>query len=119
MGSAVIAICDCGVNEEILIGGGMMNFTTTCYFPCCCENCNEVVQVNLLSKKMRCPKCRSQKVTPCDDPKIVDKLGNKTIAEWNMQGKIGRELILSDGSYWCPKCKKPNLRFEDGGMCWD
>jgi hypothetical protein len=46
MGSEVIAKCRCGFDTRISIGGGMRNFMTTCYFPCLCEGCHNIVQVN-------------------------------------------------------------------------
>ncbi len=119
MGSEVIATCDCGIRENILIGGGMFNFTTTCLFPCCCENCDNVVEVNLLSEDKKCPYCKSKAVISYDDPRMIKSIGNKSVASWNVKDRIGRELIITNGSYWCPKCKNPNLKFEDSGTCWD
>ncbi len=51
MGSQVIANCECGVEVAIMIGRGMFNFETHCVFPCLCERCRAVVEVNLLAKK--------------------------------------------------------------------
>jgi len=97
----------------------MFNFSTSCLFPCCCEECESVVEVNLLFEDVQCPKCNGKAVIPYDDPSMIKRIGNKSVASWNMKEKIGRELILTNGSYWCPKCKKPTLKFEDGGLCWD
>jgi len=119
MGSSVIAECKCGYNLSILIGGGMMNFTTTCYFPCLCKKCEEVVQVNLLSRRPKCPSCRTTRLIPYDDSRVIGKMGINDIAEWNMQEGLGKDLVITDGKYYCPKCKKNNLRFLDSGLCWD
>jgi hypothetical protein len=119
MGSEVVAKCDCGVGGVILIGGGMMDFTTTCFFPCLCENCHSVVQVNLLSKAMRCPRCRAPNPIPYDDPRLAESPGKHHVAEWNMEDRLGRELVLTDGKYRCPKCGKMSLEFSDDGLCWD
>ncbi len=72
MGSEVIATCQCGVNTSIRIGGGMYNHMTTCYFPCLCEQCHTVVQVNLLSEPMQCPQCNAGAVIPYDDPTLSE-----------------------------------------------
>src|SRR5712691_7203517 len=72
MGSSVMAKCHCGVDAHILIGGGWANHGTTCFFPCQCEGCQNVVQVNLLAQEIRCPKCGSAKISPYDDPKLSD-----------------------------------------------
>ena len=119
IGSEVIAKCQCGYEATSLIGGGMMNYETTCYFPCFCKNCHNVVQVNLLSKRKRCPKCKSTKIIPCDDPSLSDNTGKHEVTSWNAKDKLGRELKLTDGNYKCPKCGQMTLHFEDGGLLWD
>lgn len=119
MGSQVIAKCDCGVEAVIDIGSGMMDFTTRCSFPCLCESCHNVVEVNLLAKTIRCPKCRKSNPIPYDDPRLYELKGSEQVAVWNMQDKLGREVILTDGKYKCPKCGKMSLEFTDSGLCWD
>ncbi len=122
MGSQVVAKCDCGVDEFILIGGGMMNYTTTCFFPCLCESCHSVVEVNLLSSPMRCPECRASNPIPYDDPRLSASPGRENVAEWNMgdmEDRLGRELVLTDGKYKCPKCGKMSLEFHGILLCWD
>ncbi len=119
MGSQVIAKCDCGVEGSVLIGGGMRDFMTTCFLPCLCENCCDVVQVNLISKKMRCPRCRALNPIPYDDARLSESPGHYHVAEWNMKDRLGRKLVLTDGKHRCPKCGKMSLEFSDGGLCWD
>lgn len=119
MGSEVIVTCKCGLETYILIGGGATDFPLTCYFPCLCERCSNVVRVNLLSKKPRCPECESTKVIPYDETTLLGRAGKHTVAEWNMQEELGRELKLTDGKYKCPKCGKMTLGFADSGTRWD
>lgn len=119
MGSKVRAICDCGVNKEILIGGGMSNYKYISYFPCLCENCNNVVEVNLLEKNLYCPDCNSDNVIPYDDNQLKGIEGDRVIISWNVQVALGRELKLTNGRYKCPKCKKTNLRFLGNFFNWD
>src|SRR5438034_3606118 len=132
MGSAVTAKCQCGVDAHILIGGGMANHGTTCFFPCLCEGCRNLVQVNLLAKEIRCPECGSAKITPYDNPKLsatprantLRKLlrmfsvfkspsstnkGEHAVVEWNMEQQLGRTLKLTGGNYRCPKCQEMTL----------
>jgi len=118
MGSEVTATCQCGLNVSILIGGGMSDFTTTCYFPCLCETCHNIVQVNLLAKTRQCPECKSTALIAYDDPRLSESPGQHAVAEWNMQGQLGRELMLTDGDYMCPKCNKFSLSFEESCL-WD
>ncbi len=119
MGSEVKAKCSCGVEADILIGGGMMDFMTTCFFPCLCEKCHNIVQVNLLAKRRRCPKCKTSNPIPYDDTRLSESPGQDHVATWNMQEQLGRELILTDGKYRCPKCGKMALEFFDSGLCFD
>ena len=119
MGTQVTATCQCGVDTIIMIGGGMRNFMTTCYFPCLCEHCRTVVQVNLLAKQKRCPRCKTPNVIPYDDPTLSESAGGRTVASWNIQEQLGRKLNLTDGNYRCPQCDQMTLRFTDSGLCWD
>jgi Zn finger protein HypA/HybF involved in hydrogenase expression len=118
MGSVVTATCRCGLELEVLIGGGMKNFTMICYFPCLCEACHSLAQVNLLAETEECPKCKSKSITPYDDPRLSASPGKRTVAEWNMQERIGRRLVLTDGKYRCPACQEMSLEFRERG-CWD
>lgn len=120
MGVQIEAICSCGVNTKVKVGGGMMDFTTTCHFPCLCNNCRNIVDANLLAKDLKCTKCRGHDLVPYDDPRLIGTPGSRNVAEWNMQDSLGRELVLTDGTYKCPKCGKMSLTFGDGvALLWD
>ncbi len=97
----------------------MMDFMTTCFFPCLCENCHCVVQVNLLSKAVKCPRCRKPNPIPYDDARLSESKGRNLVAEWNMEDQLGRVLVLTDGKYRCPKCGNMSLEFHEGELCWD
>jgi len=118
MGSQVTARCQCGVDVSILIGGGMLSFKATCYFPCSCAGCASVVQVNLLAKPLRCPACGSKNVTPFDDPSVSGRGKGRAVTSWHLQ-ELGRELTLTDKPYRCPRCGELTLRFEESGLLWD
>lgn len=120
MGIQIRASCNCGVNADVQIGGGMMDFTTSCLFPCLCNNCHSIVDANLLAKDLRCSKCRGHDLIPYDDPRNIGTLGPRKLANWNVQDSLGRELILTDGTYKCPKCGKMSLTFDDDSAeNWD
>ena len=98
----------------------MMDFTTTCHFPCLCESCRDIVDANLLADALRCSRCRGIHLIPYDDPRLVGTAGELSLAEWNMQDSLGRILVLTDGTYKCPKCGKMTLTFnEDSAVLWD
>jgi hypothetical protein len=120
MGTQITAMCDCGLEAGVRVGGGMADFTTTCYFPCLCRNCHNIVQTNMLAKELRCPKCRTANPIPYDDPSVLGSLGKRIVADWNMQEDLGRVLTLTDGRYECPKCGKMSLTFTDQFVVlWD
>jgi Zn finger protein HypA/HybF involved in hydrogenase expression len=119
MGSKVKAICKCGVNKDILIGGGMRSFKYECLFPCLCENCEEVVEVNLYDSNLRCPSCKDNNLIPYDDDRVKGVKGDQNVITWNANWKLGRELILTNGSYKCPKCKNLSLGFQRLMFKWD
>ena len=119
MGSAVIAICECGYMAESAIGGGMATFKEICYFPVYCEVCLELVEANLLAKPVKCPACEGSRVIPYDNVKLIGEIGENEIESWNMEEDLGRELVLTDGTYFCPSCEEFKLRFKHGMVNWD
>lgn len=117
MGSAVRAKCECGYDNEFLIGGGMKTFETNCHFPCLCRVCKSVVSANLLQTPLTCPECGSPSITPYDQAELCQTVGEMEVATWNLNGD--RQLKLTDGSHYCPSCNSFRLSFEDTGLCWD
>lgn len=115
MGIIVDAVCPCGFEEpSIFVGGGVgyMGINPNIdYYPCICNACHSVARINLKANEKRCPKCRSRKVTPYNDPRLSETKRQVTEEErYNSK--------TFEGNYLCPKCNKMTLRFEDAG-CWD
>jgi hypothetical protein len=77
------------------------------------------VEANLLAKPVICPTCESSPVIPYDDEKFVGEIGVEEVESWNMEEELGRELVLRDGTYFCPSCEEFKLRFKPGMLCWD
>ena len=119
MGSAVTAVCKCGYEKDFMIGGGMMDFMEVCHFPCLCKKCEAVVDVNIMVSPPICSVCKDSGVVPYDNEELILELGEEEVASWNMEEKLGREVKLTDGKYYCPNCKEFHLTFLDGGLCWD
>ncbi len=119
MGSAVVAKCSCGLKVAIPIGCGMKDAATTTLFPCLCIACHSIVPVNLQAPAQHCPKCQSRAVISYDDPRLLQSPGNKKLVDWKTQEKLGRELVLTDGNYLCPKCSTMSLQFQESGLRWD
>ena len=112
MGSQVIAICKCGVNTKINIGGGMLTHDKIEYFPGYCRGCNEVVQMNLKDKLSICPHCKRTDVVPYNNPELIGTVGKEIIDE-------SFDNELTNGTYFCPKCKNMTLKFINSGIFWD
>ena len=91
----------------------------TCYFPCYCEHCSSVVQVNLLDREPACPKCNSTTSIPFDNPDLSRKPGRRVVESWSAKRVLGRDLNLTNGNYRCPKCSHLTLRFLNTGLNWD
>ena len=140
MGSMVEARCECGLHVPLGIGGGFLNFMTTCYFPCICHSCSSVVEVDVLEEAPHCPNCKASNPVPYDDPSVPHLPGQHSVACWSLEHPIaglgsiqqGDDLpeplpvyplrrdhvALDDGRYLCPQCGRTTLRFEFTGN-WD
>ena len=112
MGSQVIAICKCGVNYTISVGGGKLNYKEINYFPSLCPHCYDIVQTNLRDKKLTCPNCNKQNTIPFNEPRVIGRVG-KEIVERSYKD------LLTNGTYYCPKCESMTLRFKRGDLHWD
>ena len=112
MGSQVLAICKCGVNNTIDVGGGMQTFQETQYFPFKCNECSDVVESNILENPSVCPKCGTTDILPYNDPSLMVKEGMDIVAQ-------SFDLQLNDGIYKCARCNQDSLKFEATGYLWD
>ena len=48
MGSIVKADCQCGFEQKIPIGAGMLNHRKNCSFPCFCHHCARLVVTDMM-----------------------------------------------------------------------
>ena len=117
MGTSVRVACECGVEGEVLIGGGMQTFMTTCYFPGSCRSCRTLVTINVLEADCRCPTCKTPGVIPFGSAGIEYSPGTRVVVYWHVE--YHGKLELTDGSYECPKCGNVSLRFSEGDLLWD
>lgn len=75
-----------------------------------------MVTANLLATPPACPDCGSTDIVPYDQPELIGTRGSVKEASWSMQHELGRDLVLTDGLYRCPKCKGMSLRFVVTGL---
>lgn len=146
MGTKVKAICKCGINNDILIGGGMANYHDTEYFPCFCPECKDVVQSNLKKNMFDFSKLKNcglkgqlfleeakkfkpefvpleKRVFNCpkdNNHEVIPYIDSRVI------GKIGDSVVarsfdnvLTNGNYKCPKCNEMTLKFLPMLYRWD
>jgi Zn finger protein HypA/HybF involved in hydrogenase expression len=97
----------------------MATFHELCAFPCLCRDCKRIVDANLLDAPASCPDCKNANVVPYDHEELCEDRGEVTVTSWSLDEHLGRELVLTDGTYYCPSCDSFRLRFEDTGLCWD
>jgi DNA-directed RNA polymerase subunit RPC12/RpoP len=112
MGSQVFAICKCGVNKKLRIGGGRMSYMEINYFPALCPHCYDIVQTNLRDENLTCPDCNNKNTVPYNNPKLIGLVGQEIVDRSYLD-------ILTDGTYYCSKCENKSLRFERGTLLWD
>ena len=108
MGSIVKAKCSCGLDQEIMVGAGMMNFKTKCYFPCYCKHCAEVIEADIMSNPNTCPNCESEELLLFTEPNLSSSNGSYRVTSWRFRDQ---ELQLDDSHYKCPSCKTMSLKF--------
>jgi hypothetical protein len=113
MGTMVKAVCGCGYSSEVMaLGGGRSNHLTSCGFPCCCKACKSLFKANMYDPDVSCPHCDTSSVVPYDDPSLALTGGVvDEIFSWNTSDRLGRELKIHDGKYFCPSCDNFSLMF--------
>lgn len=108
----------CGYDTGALsLFGGRANFQSVCRFPVLCVDCGKLETVNLLDQGAACRQCPASAMIAYDDPRLRVAPGGQEVASWRLE-KLGRTLKLSDGGYYCPACRKMELRFRRTAM-WD
>jgi RNA polymerase subunit RPABC4/transcription elongation factor Spt4 len=120
MGSLVQAHCaECGLEQAMAVGGGMMDFTTHAAVPAGCVACHRLVSVNAKeAPPYRCP------TAGCTGtPRLIGELvgsrahrGERTVFDWLVDDDAGIRYVLDDGSHRCPACGAQRLTFEMAGF---
>jgi DNA-directed RNA polymerase subunit M/transcription elongation factor TFIIS len=123
MGSMLISQCKCGFESDCLsVGGGMMLYLhEKCWIPCFCDECELVMTINILTKEgkkgyYRCPKCRKTVKSYGEIGEDNFESQDEYIFDWGIDDE--KRYFLQNKPYYCPKCKKEEMRFYSTG-CWD
>ena len=122
MGSMLISQCKCGLeSDELYVGGGMMNFKEECDIPFYCDKCEIVISRNILNEEgikenNRCPKCRKTVKSYGEIGEDNFESQDEYIFDWGIDDE--KRYFLQNKPYYCPKCKKEEMKFYSTG-CWD
>ncbi len=106
MGKSTDAHCfECGYDTQLFLGAGMLNHDTYAAWPVKCNECLEVSTANYISEPLICSKCQSTNVIPYTDENLwLGDGDNDSLLQWG-------GLILTDGHYCFPRCRKYELKF--------
>ena len=118
MGGAVDAQCEiCGYERRsVTVGRGFD--PDHFWWPALCRVCREVVAVDVRAAAGVCEQCGSSDVVLYSDASLRGEPGKRRLfPEWTLDAAVAADL--NDGSYLCPVCGKPGLRFGDAGLLWD
>ena len=112
MGSLLQAYCrTCGYSDMVQLGSGFADSDGKRYlWAFQCERCRNVVTVNGLAKTIRCPRCRSRRITPIT--------ANPAHARKPLTDLCDDESSITSGEHKCLHCGSATLTFMDAG-CWD
>ena len=136
MGTAFQAICTCGYEVRITLGGDRRSFRTHSYFPYRCATCG-IVNVNICEKPLRCKggpdhvlfsfgstftERLSRNVSNFFSHKSLKAKGlylqtllrskRRMLAQWD-------DYKLYDVPHYCPQCQRVELRWNGYGINFD
>jgi len=85
-----------------------------------CTDCEATSSLDVYAESLACKHCGSASVVPYGSPPAVGELGPEVIFASSPTDRFTTEqLTLTDGTYWCPTCRKHTARFSDAGILWD
>lgn len=99
MGDIIRVVCDCGYQAGKFFEGVGMNPDGPVVELTSCTHCREVIAVNVLAQRHRCPRCRRA---------VATRLRSRE--DW--MARSGAPALQ------CPKCEQRLLQFELVGA-WD
>lgn len=104
LGNTITAKCKkCEFSQSITIGGTRSSFQTHSYWPIYCSHCEDIISTNIRNIPLKCDDCNSTDVTKYDATHLVKGGTSEVSRAW--------DDILTDGDYFCPKCKEFSVKF--------
>jgi hypothetical protein len=84
-------------------------------FPILCRSCGTLEETDVLKMPISCPRCHGSDVVPYDSAETIGETGTDEVAGVSTRKKLFRDLVLTDGTYFCPSCQRMEMRFENRG----
>ena len=111
MGSSQRAVCGCGYQTSVRIGGNRLDFHENSSFPFLCAKCG-VVNVNIAKPERVCPFCASSTITQYGiSPASLPWEGFPHL-QW-------REYKAHSEGNRCPQCQQYTLVFKSPDFFFD
>lgn len=92
------------------------------FFPYFCEHCRDLVHVQInLDAKRECPKCKTTKVIPYDDPRLSECVEGPPEAADFYRGRSDStdKELTTNRNYRCPRCDQMTLHFKYTGVWFE
>jgi hypothetical protein len=119
MGIGVNVSCPC-FGSFVLQVGPRIAPPKYSLFPFMCTDCQGTSCLDIYGASLACSQCGSLAVIPYGRPPALGELGPNVIFGCSPTGGFSaEELTITDGSYWCPTCRRHTSRFTDAGIRWD
>lgn len=119
MGIGVTVSCPC-FGSFILQIGPRLRPPDYCLFPFLCTSCWTASSLDIYGGAPACKHCGSASVVPYGSDPAVGELGPTVVFGCPPSDRFPAEqLTITDGTYWCPTCRKHSARFSDAGIKWD
>jgi Zn finger protein HypA/HybF involved in hydrogenase expression len=85
-----------------------------------CTNCEATSSLDIHAELLACRHCGSAAVVPYGSPPAAGAPGSDVVFACPPCDRFSAgQLTLTDGTYWCPTCRKHTARFSDAGILWD
>lgn len=119
MGIGVKVSCPCFGHFTLQVGPRIRP-PKYCLFPFLCTKCEAVSCLDIHAESLVCQQCGSAEVVPYGSPPAIGVLGSAVIFACAPTDRFSAEqLTVTDGTYWCPTCRKHTAHFSDAGIKWD
>src|SRR4051794_18445624 len=115
MGIGINVACPCHGSFKLQVGMRMAP-PPYCLFPFICTQCDCTSCLDIHAERLACEHCGAASVLPYGSPPAVGELGTSVVFACPPCDRFSAdELTLTDGTYWCPTCRRHTARFSDAG----